>query len=148
MRLQKRVHPIILQLNIDSNLLLFSRFHIGEYVCPLFTVNCRVFKFPSKMQAETGQIGNRLKLTKKAKNEFESFTSHAHAKITKKQLENTYKSYCLPFKKNYTSFFAYLWWGHSTTTWSKCYPILTPHPLELAKWTFYIVSRGISPFVT
>ena len=79
----------------------FSRFHIGEYVCPLFTVNCRVFKFPSKMQAETGQIGNGLKLTKKAKNDFESFTSHAHAKITKKQLENTYKSYCLPFKKKY-----------------------------------------------
>ena len=100
MRLKKRFHPIILQLNIDSILVLFSRFHIGEYVCPLFTVNCRVFKFPSKMQAETGQIGNRLKLTKKAKNDFESFTSHAHAKITKKQLENTYKSYCLPFIKN------------------------------------------------
>ena len=53
------------------------------------------------MQAETGQIGNGLKLTKKAKNDFESFTSHARAKITKKQLENTYKSYCLPFKKKY-----------------------------------------------
>ena len=52
------------------------------------------------MQAETGQIGNGLKLTKKAKYDFESFTSHAHAKITKKQLENTYKSYCLPLKKN------------------------------------------------
>ena len=101
-----------MQQNINSMLPFFSRFHIGEYVCPLFTVNCRVFKFPSKMQAETGQIGNGLKLTKKAKYDFESFTSHAHAKITKKQLENTYKSYCLPFKKNiYTSFFAYLWWG-------------------------------------
>ena len=100
------------------------------------------------MQAETGQIGNGLKLTKKAKYDFESFTSHAHAKITKKQLENTYKSYCLPFKKNiYTSFFDYLRWGHSTTTWTKCYLPnfdLSPSWVDKMDITIYPLSRDPS----
>ena len=91
MRLQKRFHPIILQLNIDSILVLFSRFHIGEYVCPLFTVNCRVFKFPSKMQAETGQIGNRLKLTKKSQKRLWKFhvarARENHEKTTWKYIQ-------------------------------------------------------------
>ena len=40
--------------------------------------------------------------------------------------------------------------GHSTTTWTKSYPVLT-HPTPLQKWTFYILStlchvtpRGLS----
>ena len=95
---------------------LFSRFHIGEYVCPLFTVNCRVFKFPSKMQAETGQIGNGLKLTKKAKKRLWKFhvvrARENHEKTTWKYIQVILSAIQ---KKIYTSFFAYLC-GHSTTT--------------------------------
>ena len=34
-----------------------------------------------------------------------------------------------------------LLWGHSTTTWTKFYPILTPSPSSGQTWTFYILSN-------
>ena len=137
----------------------------GLWLVSLFdksNVHSLVMEFNLTNLDPKNKLHNRTDASSYSSND-ESSTKIHYSRYTIKQQESVWKLFCSTiflhsFYHGYGAFFwrirtiffsdlskEILQRGHSTTTWSKIYPIFPPPPLSLPKWTFYVLNSKYPP---